>query len=126
MSLVYFPTDCGHAPKKLFLKEWYLALAQENEAFLQHQLMDNATWQLAGSVAVFDHQHWQQALLSHHIGRLQTMHIEKMITHGPTAAVSGQLLTQDNRRYLFCDLYSFKSASSNLIQAVTSFRTEQV
>jgi len=45
-------TDCGYAAEKLFLKEFYTALAQGNIDFLIQQTHDHLHWNIAGNAVL--------------------------------------------------------------------------
>jgi hypothetical protein len=46
---IMIATDCGNAPEKLFLKEFYTALAQGDIDFLIQQTPDHIHWNIAGN-----------------------------------------------------------------------------
>jgi hypothetical protein len=52
MGKIILPADCGNAPKKLFLKEWYSALASNDATFIANHIADQVHWCIPGKKSI--------------------------------------------------------------------------
>ena len=48
MTQIIIPSDCGNAPKKNFLKDFYTAWAKDDLDFCKKHLDDHIIWEIVG------------------------------------------------------------------------------
>ncbi|SMF86890.1 hypothetical protein SAMN05661091_3546 [Paenibacillus uliginis N3/975] len=117
--------DCGNAPKKLFLKEFIIALATNNIGFIIENIADHVIWNVVGDQVIQGKAHLTETLRHMNNRKIKELHMKKLITHGRDGAVSGTFITDMNKRYAFCQVYTFSSAAKNAkIKEVTSYIIE--
>lgn len=121
MGKIILPADCGNAPKKLFLKEWYSALASSDATFIANYIADQVHWCIPGKKSIIGKADCIQRFPEHPIWNAKEITIDAIITHGREAAVSGQLLSAKRSKNTFCEVFRFKSAGTNIIASITSF-----
>lgn len=57
------------------------------------------------------------------VANIKELHIHHIITHGPTAALNASLMTEDDMRHEYCDVYVFASAGKQAkLKEITSYR----
>ncbi|MEO6668869.1 MAG: hypothetical protein ABIN36_05305 [Ferruginibacter sp.] len=121
MPKINIQPDCGNAPRKIFLKDLYVSLANADNKILHNNAQDNINWQVAGQTIVTGKENYLEALKGHPLWRVKEITVDTIITHGPDASVSGQITATDNLKYSFCDIYRFKGAGGTLINSITTF-----
>lgn len=120
MAKVTIQPDCGNAPRKVFLKNLYLSLANGDSALLMNHVQDNIHWQVPGKPTILGKENYLKAVVQHKLWKVKEMTIDTIITHGPDASVSGHIKGADNLKYAFCDIYRFKGAGGTTIHAITT------
>ncbi|MFN8164801.1 MAG: nuclear transport factor 2 family protein [Bacteroidia bacterium] len=121
MSKITIQADCGNAPRKIFLKEFYSSLFIGDTALLDDYFPENICWQIAGQDAVTGKKEVLKAFSKHKLIKAKELTIETIITHGREAAVSGHFKGKDNLKHLFCDVFRFKGAGGISISSVLTF-----
>jgi len=115
------PEDCANAPRKQLLLDFNIALAEADIEALLEWVDDDITWTLIGQDPVEGKQGFTKALTGSgaEVARLK---ISNIITHGPTAAVEGELEMENGFRMAFCDIYRFRGAGSKAkISSITAY-----
>jgi hypothetical protein len=121
MARVTVEPDCSNAPRKLFLKDWYPAMAKSDIGFIGKNIDGKISWRIAGVETVTGSENFFTASQRHHIWNVHELVIDTIITHGPDASVSGRGINRDQSAFLFCDVIRFKGAGGTTIQAISSF-----
>jgi hypothetical protein len=120
--------DCGNAPKKLLLKELTCAFAKGTaQRVLLPRLADDVTWEIVGAEPVKGKDAIARMLAEAAKSgyKATQLEIENIITHGNAGSVNGYITMPDGRRYAFCDIYVWGSASAqSAIRKITSFSAE--
>lgn len=115
------PKDCGNAPRKQLLLDFNIALAEADVEALLEWVDDDITWTLIGEKPVEGKQNFAEALAGSGL-KVARLKIAGIITHGPAAAVEGELEMENGFRMAFCDIYRFTSAGSRAkISAITAY-----
>lgn len=52
MGKISIQTDCGNAPRKLFIKDIYVAFANGNTDFLTNNIPQKIKWEILGRIKV--------------------------------------------------------------------------
>ena len=113
--------DCGNSPRKLFLKQLYVAFAYGDTGFLTENISESIEWEITGKLKVTGKKVFLDTLFSLEYWKVKELVIETIITHSADASVSGVLTTNDNSKYDFCDICKFKTAGGTSIKSIKSF-----
>jgi len=114
--------DCGNAPRKLLLHDFYKGVYRGETASLTDFLHEQFVWEFPGGTIQNDKKAALEYLSQYYASRMRQLTITNMITHGPEAAVSGTVLTESGLEYHFCEIFTFSSAGSAKIKRVSSFQ----
>jgi hypothetical protein len=124
MANIQIQPDCGNAPRKLFLRDLLIAIANGNMKQVQEIIPENISWDIVGQKQITNQEQCLKELKGHVLWKAKELIVETMITHGPLASVSGQITAADKTIYKFCNVYRFKSAGSDTINSITTFLIE--
>ena len=124
MTKLTVTPDCGNAPKKAFLRDFNVAFARADIPTLLASVTDDFHWETVGEKRIAGKAAFAAALEEMKQHTAAELVIDKIITHGREAAVSGTMVMQDGRRFSFADIYSFRGAKGDRIAALTSYVVE--
>ena len=125
MAKIKIQPDCGNAPRKLFLKELNVALANGDLDFFENNIPDNINWEVVGQLNVTGKEKYLKTAIEYILWKPKELIIDTIITHGPDASVSGQFIATDNSQYSFCEIFRFKGAGGTTINSIKSFLIKQ-
>ena len=125
MAKINVQPDCGNAPKKLFLKELNVSLANGDTEFFTKNIQERITWEIVGHLQVIGKENYFKAITGHKLWKIKELTIETIITHGPDASVSGQFISADNSIFSFCDIFRFNGAGGTTINSIKTFLIQQ-
>nr|WP_068890417.1 nuclear transport factor 2 family protein [Pedobacter panaciterrae] len=114
--------DCGNAPRKILLQDFYKAIYRGETQYLMDFLHEQFVWDFPGGTIRQDKKAALEYLSQYYAARMGQLTITNMITHGAEAAVSGTVLTESGLEYHFCDIFTFSSAGRSLIKHISSFQ----
>jgi hypothetical protein len=117
--------DCGNSTRKRFISDFYIALYEGDMEFLTEVIPDDIKWKIAGQKAIISKEKFLIAIQQYELWKPKELTLTEIITHGYEAAVSGELITKDNKDYSFCDIYRYKRASGYDISLMKSFLAEE-
>ena len=120
-AMCNFPTDCGNAPKKKMLEQFYLALAHEKLDEVVPFLSKDFCWTMVAQNNSFEKNAFKTAFKNHPLYKLKSLQIDTIITHGAHASVSGKFITMTDDTYEFCDVIKFQTAAAKAIFSIRSF-----
>lgn len=120
MTKINVIPDCGNAPRKTFLKEFNIAFATGDAAFIMEHVAENILWEMVGDKVISGKEAFSQAIQEMKDYTADELVIEQVITHGNTAALSG-IIKMDGKTYEFCDVYEFTSAGKNILKHLKSY-----
>lgn len=110
--------------KGKFLKKFNEAFAKSDIQFLLDNVTDNIKWTALGDFSVQGKKDFKNTLESMASNEPFEITIEKIITHGREAAVSGVMSSKKGERYAFCDLYIFSGFKNAKISEMNSYVIE--
>ncbi|MDR3680645.1 MAG: hypothetical protein P4L41_11830 [Flavipsychrobacter sp.] len=113
--------DCGNSPRKQFLKELYTAFANADVEVINEIIPQDISWIIVGNKKVQGLAHYVTELKRQPSWKVKELTIDTIITHGPEASASGQIITADDKKFSFCDVYKFKRAGGTTISTITTF-----
>ncbi len=121
MARISIQPNSGNAPRKLFLKNVTVALADGDVDFLTGNISETIHWEIAGERTVIGKEFYLKAITRHKLWKATELIIDKIITHGPGACVSGTFIGVDNSTFSLCDIYRFKGAGGTTIHSINTF-----
>ncbi|GHO93871.1 hypothetical protein KSF_039190 [Reticulibacter mediterranei] len=114
--------DCGNAPKKLFLKNFLVAVTSLDRAFVARNTTDDIRWDLVGDQCISRKQDVLTALQRSRSDEVVELIINTIVTHGYNGAANGLLKFKDGKTVAFCDVYQFRASTNNApIKAITTY-----
>lgn len=119
---VICPIDCGNAPKKQLLKDFTIALLQNQLDYCYEWITDNIVWELVGDKRLEGKKEWLAFFEETNYRGIQELHIHNIITHGNTASLNGTIYFDNGQKIAFCDVYNFSGFGKKAkIKSVTSY-----
>jgi hypothetical protein len=114
--------DCGNAPKKLFLKDFLVAIVRNDSAFISRNTTDDIRWNRVGDQSIDKKQDILAELQRSRSDEVAELTINTIVTHGYNGAVDGVLKFKNGKTVAFCDVYQFRSSTNNApIRSVTTY-----
>jgi hypothetical protein len=114
--------DCGNAPKKLFLKDFIVAAASLDSAFIARNTTEDIRWNLVGDRCISGKQDVLTEFQRSRSDDVAELIINTIITHGYNGAADGLLKFKDGKIVAFCDVYQFRASTNNApIKAITTY-----
>ena len=126
MHKIYIQPDCGNSPRKLFLKDLNTALAKGDTHYLNDKISEAIEWEIVGQSKVISKEKYLISIKEYKLWKAKELVIDTIITHGPDASVSGQIIAKDNSKFAFCDIYRFKGAAGTMINSIRTFLIQQL
>lgn len=125
MATVHIRPDCGNAPRKLLLRDFTIALADNNHAFILNWLADDIQWELVGDRLVSGRTAVTGMLRDTAQTAVDEVTVANIITHGDAGSVNGTVQYADGRRFGFCSVYTFAGHSKTAkIKVIAAYRIE--
>jgi hypothetical protein len=122
MAKVHVEPDCGNAPKKLFIRDFMIATANNDASFILDALTDDADWKIVGNRSLAGKSEIENALDDVLNTNVQEMTIATIITHGDVGSADGTMRLNDGKRYGFCHVFIFNNHGKNAkVKQITSF-----
>ncbi|MBL6447943.1 nuclear transport factor 2 family protein [Fulvivirga sp. 29W222] len=121
MTKITIKPDCGNAPKKTFIRDFNVAFAEGNAAFILDHVDENIRWCIYGDFDVSGKQSFKKGIdkmLAYPSPK--ELIIDSIVTHGSEAAANGLMVMEDTT-FAFCDIYKFRSAGSRVLLDLKSF-----
>ena len=118
---VKYPVDCGNAPKKLLLKDFHVAVVQNDRDFISDNLTDDTLWKIIGDKEIEGKEKVTSTLLNSY-QNVSKLEIEQIITHGKITSINGTVTYQHDKKLAFCHVHIFNNASKTAkIKETTSY-----
>ncbi len=124
MLKINVKTDCGHSPKRMFLRDFNIAFGKGDATFIIAQVTDDIVWELIGERIIEGKASFSKAINEMKEKEVAEITIEKVVTHGKEGAVNGIMKMNDGKQYAFADFYEFKNTTSTTINTMTSYVIE--
>ncbi|MFA0960630.1 nuclear transport factor 2 family protein [Roseivirga sp. BDSF3-8] len=115
-----------NSPKKAFLKDFNIAFGEGDIPAIMKGVSEDITWDIHGDRRIEGKEAFGKFLEEMVQHQPSEVHIHHIITHGKEAAVNGEVVMADNKRYAFADIYEFTSAGSQVIKYMSSYVHELV
>ena len=113
--------DCDNSPKRKLVKQLTIDFVSYKLEQVKPFLDENVSWTLVGEPAVNGREQFLTELNQMKDNRAISLEIHQILTHGKSAAVSGEMTMQDGSVYGFADIYEFTSAASKIVRRITSY-----
>ncbi|PRD47583.1 DNA-binding protein [Sphingobacterium haloxyli] len=114
-------TDCGHSPKRTFLRDFNIAFGKGDANFIIAQVTDDIVWAVMGERTIEGKDSFSKAINEMKKKEVAEITIEKVVTHGKEGSVNGIMKMKDGKQYAFADFYEFKNTTSTTIKTMTSY-----
>ena len=121
MTQIIIKPDCGNSPKKALIRDFNIAFAKGNSAYILEQVSSDFKWRMYGDFEIEGKEAFQKE-----IDKMMAypspkeLILDSIITHGSEASANG-LIVMDDHTFAFCDIYQFKSAGSTILVEMKSF-----
>lgn len=117
--------SCGNSPRKQFLKEFYVAIAEADIDDVLSRMTDDVRWTIVGETMVEEKQNVERLLERMLAEEYTEITVDNIITHGYTAAANGVMKIEDGDTHAFCEVFTFDGATKTAdIEAVDSYVIE--
>lgn len=124
MLKINVKTDCGHSPKRTFLRDFNIAFGKGDATFIIAHVTDDIVWEMMGERTIEGKDSFSKAINEMKEKEVAEITIEKVVTHGKEGAVSGIMKMKDGNQFAFADFYEFKNTTSTTIKTMTSYVIE--
>ena len=124
MVKVTVEADCGNAPRKEFLKQFHIALANSDSNFVIENITDDIHWEIVGNHAITNKEEFGKRILDSPFWNVKELVIDAIITHGNEASVNGTVVTSDDLKFAFCNVYKFKGFKGTLLKSIQTYLIE--
>ncbi|MRH99211.1 nuclear transport factor 2 family protein [Kriegella sp. EG-1] len=121
MTKIVSSPNCGNSPKMEFLKEFNIAFAKGDVAFLTESVTVDIVWNIIGDKKIEGKEKFIVELEKMKSEKVSELVLEQILSHGKEGAVNGILKMQDGKKYAFSDFYVFQGAKGTKIKAMTSY-----
>src|SRR5690606_7020855 len=105
MANITVSVDCGNSPKKEFLKDYSIAIANGDIDFVTNNISDSIYWEIIGDNTITSKEKFIKAIQEYKLWKVKDLVIDAIITHGTDASVNGRVITTDNLHFAFCNVY---------------------
>ncbi|NLN33515.1 MAG: hypothetical protein GX159_07970 [Flavobacteriaceae bacterium] len=124
MATINIKTDCGNAPKKEFLKQLHIALAQGDSAFVIENIADDVHWEIIGNHTITNKQELEKRLSDNPLWNVTELNLDAIITHGNEASANGSVVTAENLKFAFCNMYKFRGFKGPILKHIKTYIIE--
>lgn len=121
LAVIDVPADCGNAPRKLVLRDFFIAFYSGDVEGVTAWLKDDTEWEFVGDAVVQGTEAITQwiAETSPH----SELHLHRVLTHGWQCAVEGTVTSTDGSQTRFAHVVDFTGgAKTAKIKAIRSYR----
>lgn len=121
MTKIISTPNCGNSPKMEFLKEFNIAFAKGNLAFLMESVTDDVVWEIMGDKKMEGKQRFVDGLEQMKNEKASELVLHQILSHGKEGAANGIIIMENGKKYAFSDFYIFKGAKGTKIKSITSY-----
>lgn len=121
MTKIVSTPNCGNSPKMEFLKNFNIAFAKRDVAFLEKSVTEDIVWNIIGDKKIEGQQQFIVELEKMKEEKTSELILHQVMSHGKEGAVNGIITTENNQKYAFSDFYMFKGAKGVKIKSITSY-----
>ncbi|WP_276167354.1 nuclear transport factor 2 family protein [Zobellia alginiliquefaciens] len=124
MTKIISSPNCGNSPKMEFIKQFNIAFAKGNVAFLSESVTDDITWNMIGDKKIEGKANFTKAVEEMQFVKASELIIDQILSHGREGAANGIMKMPDGRQYAFSDFYVFQGAKASKIKRMSSYCIE--
>lgn len=124
MAKITVETDCGNAPRKEFLKQFHIAIANGDLNFVANNTMDTIQWELVGKQVISNKEDFEKGIVESPLWDVKKLVIDTIITHGNEASATGSVVTEDDLEFAFSKVYVFKGFKGTLLKSIRTYLIE--
>ncbi len=121
MTKIISSPNCGNSPKMEFLKQFNIAFAKGDVAFITESVTDDIVWNIIGDKKIEGKEKFTVELEIIKSEKVSKLVLEQILSHGKEGAASGIMKMQDGKKYAFSELYVFQGAKGTKIKSMTSY-----
>lgn len=121
MTKIISSPNCGNSPKMEFLKEFNIAFARGDVAFISDSVTDDIIWNIIGDKKIEGKERFAVELEKMKSKKVSELVLEQILSHGKEGAANGIMKMQDGKEYAFSDFYVFQGAKGTKIKSMTSY-----
>lgn len=125
MPIINVKADCGNSPRKEFLKQFHIAMAEGDWPFVADNLSDSIRWEWVGSQVLENKEAAEEQLVKSPLWEVKTLDVDAIITHGNEASANGRVLTSEGKTFAFCNVYKFKGFKGTMLQSVQTYLIQE-
>ena len=119
MTRIISSPNCGNSPKMEFLKQFNIAFAEGNVAFLTENVTENIVWNIIGDKKLEGIEAFTEELEKMQSVKASELRIDQILSHGKEGAANGTMKMESGKEF-----YIFHSAKGKKIVAITSYCLE--
>lgn len=119
MAIINVRADCGNSPKMAFLKEFNIAVAEQDRKFLMESVSDTIIWDIVGNNKIEGKENFAKELEK--IKKIAELTLLQILSHGKEGSANGLIKQQDGEEYAFSNFYKFIGAKGSLIKSITTY-----
>ncbi|MEJ4088944.1 nuclear transport factor 2 family protein [Galbibacter sp. BG1] len=124
MTKIVSSPNCGNSPKMEFLKQYNIAFAEGNVAFLTKNVTDDIVWNVIGDKKIEGKENFVKELEEMQAVKASELKLDQILSHGKEGAANGWMTMVNGKKYAFSDFYVFQSAKGEKIKSITSYCME--
>lgn len=121
MTKIISSPNCGNSPKMEFIKQFNIAFAEGNVAFLTENVTDDIIWNITGDQKIEGIKAFTEELKKMQAVKASELRIDQILSHGKEGVANGIMTMENGEQYAFSDFYVFQSAKGEKIKAITSY-----
>src|SRR5690625_1839479 len=120
LAVIDVPERCGNAPRKAVIRDFTIALYNQDVEAVLAGVSSEVTWRILGQRTLAGHEEVAGWVAGAEAGR--DLRISTVITHGTDCGVDGVLTYADGREEAFCHVLFFTGgAKTAKIKEVRSY-----
>lgn len=119
MAIINVKADCGNSPKMAFLKEFNIAVAEQDRKFLMESVSDTIIWDIVGDKKIEGKEDFAKELEK--IKKIAELTLLQILSHGKEGSANGLIKQKDGEEYAFSNFYKFIGAKGSLIKSITTY-----
>lgn len=114
--------NCKNSPKRELLRDLSILVVKQQLEEPLDWLEEDVEWEIIGDESIHGLEAVEEKLKSFLETPIQEFHIDKIITHGNTAALNGKIIHENQSTIAFCHIYLFKGHRKTAkIKEITSY-----
>lgn len=122
MVKVHVQEDCGNAPKKLFVRDFIVAMVNNDQAFMTKNATDDIRWNIVGESSLEGKEAVLAGLRQRRNAAVAELTVHTIVTHGYDGVAEGLLTLKDGKKIAFCDVYRFRASTNNApVKTITTY-----